>query len=72
MLKVTDHESEDGQNNTTDGSHGQQNETDANEGLHHHLERTIKGKHTMLIILNHIMGLKVSYLLVYNVIASVH
>ena len=41
MLKVTDHKSEDGQKNTTDGS--QQNETDRNEGHHHHLETTIKG-----------------------------
>ena len=49
MLKVTDHKSEDGQKNTTDGS--QQNETDRNEGHHHHLETTIKGEYTKLIII---------------------
>ena len=62
MLKFTDHKSEDGQNNTTDGNQQTENETDANEGPHHHLERTIKGKHTMLIIiiLNLIMGLAIA------------
>jgi hypothetical protein len=48
MLKGTDCKSEDDQNNTTDGN--PQNMTDANEDHHHHLERTIKGKHTIIIM----------------------
>jgi hypothetical protein len=68
--KGTDRKSEDGQNNTTDGN--QQNVTDAHEEHHHHLEKTVEGKHTSYSCTTLILNLNCHGLVAITSLAYLH